>query len=92
MAALHQELHMKMIIENLDEQRPGTRLRIHLNDLLIAVPANFIELRMALCQKDAQLIDKKLMNAWLDDSGYRLNTAEVNHDADGSWAIIEKIK
>jgi len=90
MSTLEQEIFRQRIIEHLDAQRPGARLRIHLEDLFIAVPASFIELRKALGQTGTQLIEIDLMNDWLRDSGYHLRTVLVEHDANGSWAVIEK--
>lgn len=91
MSTPESEAHRRRIIEHLDSQRPGARLRIHLEDLIIAVPDTFVELRKALGYHGAQLIDISLLNNWLKESGYRLKTIKVEHDEYGAWAIIDKI-
>lgn len=90
MSSPEQENHRRLIIEYLDSQRQGARLRIHLEDLIFAVPDTCIELREALGQYGTQLIDIALMNEWLKESGYRLRVMVVEKDEHGSWAVIEK--
>lgn len=90
MSSSEQENHRRLIIEYLNSQRQGARLRIHLEDLVVAVPDTNVELRKALGHYGTQLIDIALMNKWLKDSGYRLKTIAVENDENGAWAIIEK--